>query len=129
MPVQYSFSGDLFRIDLEGMYEPEEVINIFDKALADPHFPAQPKFLLDIRKSEVLKTREPEETKMIAEHYVDNAGKVGNRCAILANTQASYSLGSIGKAYAELRGAEVKIFTDLGKALSWLGIEGEAAGK
>jgi hypothetical protein len=127
MPVEYSFSGNLFRVDFVGSYTPEDVIEAFDAALIDPAFPARPKFLLDVRRSAVLESRRPEEIRMIAEHYAKHADKVGNQCAILATSQIHYGLSSMGKAYAELRGAKAKVFTKMDDALAWLGVDAGAA--
>ena len=38
MPVRYTFSGDLFRLNLEGSHTPEEIMKMFMNAPDDPLF-------------------------------------------------------------------------------------------
>lgn len=41
MPVRYTFSGNLFRVNLEGSYTPEELMKTFMNAQDDPLFPGR----------------------------------------------------------------------------------------
>lgn len=123
MPVRYTFSGNLFRIYLEGSYEPEDIIETFRAALDDPLFPKDARLLLDVRKSSELATRDSQKIRDVAEYFAENAERVGNRCAILADSPIHVGLGRMGAAFAGFRGAIVQVHTVMDDAISWLGAD------
>jgi hypothetical protein len=127
MPVRYSFSGNLFRMDLEGAYASDDVFATYEAALKDPAFPKDARFLFDVRRSAELATRASETIKEVAEFFAEHSDSVGNRCAILATAPVHIGLSRMGATYAGMRGAQVRVFTTEAEALSWLG--GKTGGK
>ena len=69
MPVRYTFSGNLFRVNLEGSYTPEEIMETFMNALNDPLFPEDARFLLDVRKSSELSERSYSDIRSVAQFF------------------------------------------------------------
>jgi hypothetical protein len=122
MPVRYSFKDNLFHMEMEGSCTHKDVLEVFLSALEDPAFPSDPQFVFDVRKSEVLATRDPEEVKAVARFFSENAERVGNRCAIVASEPVHYGLSRMGAAFAEFGGAEVRVFRSLEEAVAWLGV-------
>ncbi|MBU1948685.1 MAG: hypothetical protein KJ927_08245 [Candidatus Eisenbacteria bacterium] len=93
MPVRYTFSGNLFRINLEGSHTPEDIIETFNAALDDPLLPSDARFLLDVRR--------------------------------FADMPIHYGLSRMGATVAEMRGADIEVFTSMDDAKSWLGVVAE----
>jgi hypothetical protein len=125
MPVRYTFSGNLFRMDLEGAYTPEDVFEAYAAALDDPAFPKDARFLFDVRRSAELASRASEKIKEVAEFFAAHSEKVGNRCAIVATAPVHIGLSRMGATYAGMQGAQVKVFSSEEDALSWLGAKPE----
>lgn len=125
MPVRYTLAGNLLRMDMEGAYTPEDIIKVFHAALNDPDFPRDPRFLFDVTRSDELAKRDPATIRAIADYFGERSERVGDRCAIVAATPVHYGLSRMAATTAEMRGAEVRVFTSVEDALSWLGVEGE----
>ena len=120
MPVKYTLSGNLFRMDMEGTYAPEEIIQTFEAALNDPDFPTNPQFLFDVTRSVDLAKRDSATIRGIAEYLGQHSNRVGNRCAIVANQPVLFGLSRMAATIAEMNGANVKVFSTADEALSWL---------
>ena len=121
MPVRYSFSGNLFRMVLEGSYAPEDIIQTYQAALRDPAFPEDARFLFDVRESLELAERNVKDIKAVAQYLAKHSDEVGNRCAIVASQPVHYGLSRMAAVYAEAGGAEVNVFSNTEDAISWLG--------
>ncbi len=129
MPVRYTLSGNLFRMDLEGAYTPQDIFHAFEAALNDPSFPKGARFLFDVRRSAELATREAEKIKEVAEFFAARSESVGNRCAIVATSPVHIGLSRMGATFAGLQGAQVRVFSSEEDAIAWLGAEaGKDAG-
>ena len=122
MPVRYSFEGRLFRIDLEGSYTPQDMMESLEAGLADPLFPEDARFLLDVRESNELAQRPAEQIRTIAEFFALRAERVGNCCAILTGSPVQYGLARVGAAAIESLGVDVEVLSSFDEALTWLGL-------
>jgi hypothetical protein len=120
MPVRYSFSGNLFRVNLEGSYTPEELMKTFMDAQDDPLFPEGAHFLLDVRNSSELSERSYEDIRSVAKFFAAHSDRVSGRCAIVADKDVHYALSRMGATFAETAGARVEVFKDISTAILWL---------
>lgn len=125
MPVRYTFSGNLFRVNLEGSYTPEEIMETFMNALNDPLFPEDARFLLDVRKSSELSERSYSDIRSVAQFFAAHSDRVSGQCAIVADKEVHYGLSRMGATLAETSGARVEVFRDINAAILW--IEGDKA--
>lgn len=121
MPVRYSFTGNLIHMSLEGTYTPDDIIEMYRAALGDASFPENARFLLDVRKSLELAKRKPDDIRIVAEFFAEHSDRVSRRCAIVATEPVHFGLGRMGAVFAELSGAEVRVFSSYDEAVSWLG--------
>ena len=121
MPVRYTFSGNLFRVNLEGSYTPDEIMQAFMDALDDPLFPEDARFLLDVRKSSELSERSYNDIKTVAQFFAAHADRVSGRCAIVADKEVHYGLSRMGATFAEIKGARIEVFRDINEAILWIG--------
>ena len=121
MPVRYTFSGNLFRVNLEDAYPLDEIMSTFKAAIQDPLFPENARFLLDVRQSAVLEERSYQDIRTIAHFFADHSDCVGGCCAIVADKNVHYGLSRLGATLAEFKGARVEVFKDLPEAVLWLG--------
>ena len=121
MPIRYTFSGNLFRMNLEGSYTPEEMKKTFEQALNDPLFPENARFLLDVRKSSELSERSYNDIKTVAQFFAAHSDRVSGRCAIVADKEVHYGLSRMGATFAEIKGARIEVFRDINEAILWIG--------
>lgn len=127
MPVRYTFSGNLFRMNLEGAYTPEEMMKTFKQALNDPLFPDDARFLLDVRKSLKLSERSYNDIKSVAQFFAAHSDRVSGRCAIVADQEVHYGLSRMGATLAEIKGARIEVFRDINEAILWIGADADPA--
>lgn len=120
MPVRYTFSGNLFRVNLEDTYTIDEMMSAFKDALEDPLFPENARFLLDVRQSSVLEERSYQDIRTVAYFFAEHSDRVGGCCAIVANKNVHYGLSRMGATFAEFKGARVEVFKDISEAIIWL---------
>lgn len=123
MSVRYTISGRLLHLYLEGTYAPGDVVTTFDRALEDPALPMDARLVIDVRQSDVFQNRETADIQRVAEAFRPRAHRVGGRCAMLVSSQVQYGVARMGAAFAEARAVEARVFTDLGEALAWLGLD------
>ena len=119
MPVRYTLFYGICRVDLEGEYEPKDIVQAYLDATADPDFPEVPKFLFDVTKSKEFSKRDPETIRNIA-HYLGERSKDGEQCAIVAEKEVHYGLSRMAAAMAEMGGSEVQVFSTVKEAMAWL---------
>jgi len=122
MPVSYVLNGSLLRLDLEGQYEPRDIIEQFLAGLADPECPRKIALLLDTTRSESLETRSPSEIRGVAEFLEPYVKRIG-RCAVVAQSDVHFGMGRMGTAYSENVGVVARVFREPEEALAWLGVE------
>lgn len=120
MGVSYAFEGKVFRMDAEGVYPSQELIDTFDRALADPRFPRDARFLLDVTRSESLADRTVDELRKVVDHFGSRAGRVGRRCALVAESAVHYGLMRMAAAFSEGYGVETRVFRTKEEAVEWL---------
>ncbi len=120
MPVQYEFSGNLLHMSLIDSYTVQEIMETYLAALKDPLFPEGARFLFDVRQSAVLSERSAEEIKAVAHFFARHSERLGRRCAIVASDPVHYGLSRMGATFAEFLGADVKVFSNIDDAVTWL---------
>lgn len=121
MAVSYAIEGGLLRLTFEGKYAPEDIIREFLAGLADPACPNPVPLLVDVTRSESLATRVPQEIRHVAEYLGPYAGRIGGRCAVVANKDLYFGLSRMGSVYSEGVGVKASVFRDVPAALEWLG--------
>ena len=120
MPVRYEINENVLRMDLEGEYEPEDILRTFLDALADPRCPKQVALLVDVTRSAVLAKRAPGEIQTVAEALGPFSERIGGRCAVIASDELHFGLTRMGSAYTGGVGVDAQIFRDRESALTWL---------
>jgi len=121
MPVSYSFNGNILRMEVEGHYPPDAIIDAFEKALADPAFPpSNARLLLNVNRSESLAERSVEDLRRVVAHFARMADRVGRRCAIVAEADLLFGLMRMAEAFAAMHDTEVRVFKKEEEAVSWL---------
>ena len=122
MPVTYAMKGHLLKMDFEGYYEPDDIIGQFLAAMDDPTCPPKVALLVDVTRSESLEKRTPQEIRRIAEFLGPYVGRIGGRCAVVAQKDVHFGLSSMGSVYGKNVGVEAAVFRDSKSALDWLGV-------
>ena len=122
MPVTWSIEGDLLRMNFEGRYEPPEIIEQFEAALADPRCPEEVSLLVDATKSESLDKRSPTEIRYVAEYLGPYRKRIRGRCAVVASGNLQFGLSRMGSVYSENVGVDAQVFRSVPEALKWLRI-------
>ena len=114
-----------------GQYEVTEVPQAFLAGLADPACPRPVALLLDVRESDMVATRRPDQVREVAEFLAPHAGRIGGRCAVLVSRDSHFGMARMGAVYAEHVGVEVNVFRSEEEALAWLrpGPSSVAAGR
>jgi len=120
MPVTWSLDGDLVQLSLEGHYQPEDIIEAFLSALADPRCPEEFSLLLDTTRSQSLDTRSPQQIRQVAEYLGPYRKRIRGRCAVVVDTDLHYGLGRMGSAYSESVGVDAWVFRSRAEALHFL---------
>ncbi|MCI0451139.1 MAG: hypothetical protein L0Z51_01970 [Candidatus Latescibacteria bacterium] len=121
MPVQYSFHGNILKLELIGQYQPDDVITTFVAAMNDPKCPQPAPILLDVRQSETLATAAVADIRRVAEYVGPYAARVGGRVAVVAASDVHFGLSRLGSVYTEGVGVEAQVFRDVEGAIAWLG--------
>jgi len=122
MPVSYSFSGSLIRMDLAGICPMTEIRETLTDAMADPAFPAGGVALIDLRHSESLATRSSEEILAISEFASPKMAARCRRCALVVETELQFGIMRMGEVFAERHQLDTMVFYDIPSALEWLGL-------
>lgn len=120
MAVTYSCSGDVLALELEGSYEPADILRQFQAALADPDCPPQVALLVDVSRSEVLAKRPVHEIARVALQLGPHAERIRGRCAVFAPSDVKFGLSQMGSVAADTVGVDVRVFRDRQSALDWL---------
>jgi len=128
MPVTWSIDGDLVRLNLEGNYEPTDIIDQFLAALADPRCPETFFLLVDATQSESLDKRSPAEIRYVAEYLGPYRKRVRGRCAVVARSGLHFGLSRMGSAYSDNVGVDAQVFQSAPEALEWLHGSGKPPG-
>ena len=120
MAVTFTIEGDLVRLNLEGQYEPSDIIRQFLAVLADPGCPEEFSLLIDATKSESLDKRSPGDIRYVAEYLGPYRARVRGRCAVVASTNLHFGLSRMGSAYSDRVGVDAQVFRTVPEALEWL---------
>ena len=120
MPVQYAVDGRLVRMELEGVYAPDDIISTFSAALEDPELPEHPRFLLDVTRSQVIAQRSADELRSVAEVFAAHAQHFGGRCAVVVGEPVQFGLVRMAGAFIESDSVVVEVFGNPDDAKAWL---------
>ena len=120
MPVTWSLDGDLLRLNLEGHYQPTDIIDAFLSALADRRCPPEVSLLLDTTGSQSLDVRSSGQIRHVAEYLGPYRERIRRRCAIVVSTDLHFGLSRMGSAYSESVGVDARVFRSTAEALEWL---------
>jgi hypothetical protein len=122
MSVVCTWSGTLLRMNIVGTNAPLEIIRAFETALARPEAAERFSFLVDVSRSESIKSRSPEEIRLVAEALGPYADRIGGRCAVVATEGVRFGLSRMGSVFSGGVGVDAQVFLDEAAALTWLGI-------
>jgi len=120
MPVSYMLEGALLRLELEGQYEPQDIIQQFLAGLGDPGCPEKVALLVDTTRSTSLEKRAPDEIGRVAEFLGAYVQRIGGRCAIVARSDVHFGMSRMGSVYSADVGVDAQVFRDPESALAWL---------
>lgn len=129
MPVSYRLDAGVLHIHAAGQYEVQDLPRTFLAALADPACPRPVALLLDVRESEMVATRRPDQVRDIARFLEPYAGRIGGRCAVVVSRDSHFGMARMGAVYAEHVGVEAGVFRSEEEALEWLRPGASAAGR
>ncbi|HEU4928803.1 MAG TPA: hypothetical protein VFU38_03165 [Candidatus Krumholzibacteria bacterium] len=121
MPASYKLKGDLLKMELVGVTEPDDVIATFVRAVNDPQCPNPVSLLVDVRQSQTLEIQPIPEIRRVAEYLGPYRARIGGRAAVVAASDVHFGLSRLGSVYSETVGVEVQVFRDLESAVTWLG--------
>ena len=120
MPASYRLDGRLFHLFLEGDYTPQDVKDTIARALADPAFPEDAMFLMDVTRSRALSERSANDVRAMARHLSGLSSRFGARIGIAAGEPLHFGLMRMAEAYSEHDGMTVRVFKTLEEARVWL---------
>ena len=120
MAVTWSLDEDLVQINLEGHYQPTDIIDAFLTALADRRCPQELSLLLDTTRSLSLDLRSARQIRHVAEYLGPYRDRIRGRCAVVVRTDLHYGLSRMGSAYSESVGVDAQVFRSKAEALDWL---------
>jgi hypothetical protein len=107
-------------MDIVGTNEPRDIIRAFEESLARPEAPERFSFLVDVSRSESIKSRSPEEIRLVAEALGPYADRIGGRCAVVATEGVRFGLSRMGSVFSGGVGVDAQVFLDEAAALGWL---------
>jgi hypothetical protein len=120
MPVTYTLDSGLLVITATGSYPPDEVIQAFHRAIADPACPNPVALLYDPSASADLAGRTPAQIRMVANFLKPHAERIGRRLGVVVGNDVQFGLSRVGAVFAEAIGVEARIFRSAAEAREWL---------
>jgi len=120
MPVTHRIEGDLLQIVAAGHYPPNALVEELVEAFADPLCPEHVKLLLDVRASEALATRNPDQIRRAAEFLERFAERIGRRCAVVVARDVQFGLARMGSVFSDGVGVDSQVFRSVDEAVAWL---------
>ena len=119
MPITYSITGRIFRVDFVGICTSEDVREAFSEAFANPDFPEEALFLVDVRYSDTARGRPIAEVRELTESIGALAAGRSKRFAVVGEP-GQFGVIRMASVFAASHGIEVRLFEDLLEALTWL---------
>jgi hypothetical protein len=120
MGVTYEFKSNLFVMTLDGVCPMDELFDTFDRALEDSAFPENARFLMDVSASESLADRTVEELRQVVDHFSARAERIGNRCALVAQSPVLFGMMRMAMVFSEMHGVNTSVFKSVDEAADWL---------
>jgi hypothetical protein len=108
-------------MDFVGLYSPEDVVEAFSRAFAEPDFPQRALFLMDMRFSDSVGSRPVPNIRELADRMAPLAAERGERFAVVVAEPVQFGVIRMASVFAESHGIEVRLFEDLPTATAWLG--------
>lgn len=120
MAAGYEFDGRLFVLNLSGTYTMADILDVCDKAFADPAFPENALALMDVRDSESLKERSPADLRFMAERLARMSDRFGGKLAMATGNQLYYGMMRMAEVFSETSGMLARAFITKEEAVAWL---------
>jgi hypothetical protein len=98
----------------------DEATDTFDRALLDSSFPESARFLMDVSASTSLADRSVAELRRVVDHISVRSCRMGNRCAIVADTPVLFGMMRMAMVFGELHGVNSSVFRSVDAATEWL---------
>ncbi|NKB33737.1 MAG: hypothetical protein GKR91_11625 [Pseudomonadales bacterium] len=123
MAVSYSFEKSFFILCGVDEYTTVDLKEKLEDAIADPQFPDDAMFILDVTASKSLSERSNPDVEDMAAFLSSRSDRYGNSCAIVAKRPLHYGLMRMGSAIAEFHGMRTAVFETLEEAKTWFEFE------
>ena len=123
MSVRVEAGEGLYVLVASGEYGVDELAYAFEQLVLDVRRSAlgpPPGLVLDVRDSESLLRRPPDETRRIIAHFRLHGGLFSSRVAIVVRGHARYGLMRMATTWAALAGYDARVFWDLAAAELWV---------
>ncbi|MFL5576907.1 MAG: hypothetical protein ACJ79S_13155 [Gemmatimonadaceae bacterium] len=120
MPISYTFDERIIIVRMVGQYSVQDVEDALLLALTDPARPQGAVLLLDVRASESLRTRPPEDIWALGRLLARWRMWFGSRVAGVAPTDLLFGLMRMGQVPAEAGGVIACVFRAIEPARAWL---------
>lgn len=120
MPVSYRWENNLFILDCEGTYTMDDLKSSFESGLPEESFPADVKFMLNVRDSDSLSERSPQDVRDMAKFLGERSHRFNDTCAIVAQESLHYGLMRMASVYTDTYGMRTSVFKTFDEAILWL---------
>ncbi len=118
--VSYNISGVLLHLVMDGEYLPDDIRAKVSAAMADPRLQENTLFLMDMRTSQALSERTPDDLRAMANFLGGFSDRFGQRLAMIASAQLHYGLLRMASAFSAMEGFEANVFYEWDEAMDWL---------
>ena len=122
MGATYSIERDRFliRTHVSGSITSPQLLEMYERMIADPHFSAAYNQLADWREVTELRVL----TSAVREAAKSHPFIAGTKRAIVVGSDVVYGVARVFAAHAEHVGQDVRVFRDMEDALEWVGLSG-----
>lgn len=120
MSISYEISGDLLYVTFEGSTETKEILDMLERAFADPALPHECRLLLDVSGSASLQERSSNNVHMLTMYVGRWVERLHGRMAVLAEGPVQYGMVRMASGYATSSGLDIQVFKTREEALAWL---------
>ncbi|MFL5561725.1 MAG: hypothetical protein ACJ79K_09650 [Gemmatimonadaceae bacterium] len=118
MQLSFAFHAGIVTVRLGGTYPIEDGKAALVAVLPDPDVVRGT--LVDLRDSHAFETRSPAELESVGEFLGDLRALLGERVALLVQTDVAYGHARAISAWAAVDGTPVEVFRSERNALAWL---------
>ncbi|MFK7985201.1 MAG: hypothetical protein AB8I08_04145 [Sandaracinaceae bacterium] len=122
--VRVEHGEGLYTLIASGEYSVDDLFFAFEHLVTELRSTtpprARPALVLDVRESESLLRRPPDETRRIISRFRRHEGLFARRVAIIVRGHARYGLMRMATTWAALAGYEAQVFFEPHAARSWV---------